>query len=1329
MRGALRWIGWTLAIILGPPLIFILLAVVVANSRPGRDWIERALPEFTDGKVVVAQLDGRFPDAPRIGHIVVADTAGPWFAIDDAVLDWSPMRLLTGKVDIRRLAFGHIAVSRLPAPSSESESSGGFSLPVGILLRELRVERLDLAQPVAGLAAALAIDASAEVAALDRGTATLSIRRLNGEGDYGLQGRIDPASLHVQLKAREPASGLLASLAQLPQLGALTLDAAVDGPYSALDTQFDLSAGPLRAKAQGSIDVAHSSADIAVTATAPAMRPRPDLSWQSVALDAKIHGPFARPNAWATFHIAALSLAGAAIPEAHLELRGDAGAMHLQAGFKGTRIPGPSPDLLRAGLLSLEADAKLDTPDRPVNFAVKHPLLSLEGKALASANPSVEASLKLPDLAPWAAAGGLDLKGTTQLTFKAAQTGDTVQIDAEDKLAIGGGMAPLPALVGDAAKLVVSMAVRGSDIKLARLRFDGKALNLAADGTVSEENLALNYKLALPDLAALVPDLTGKTELSGQISGLREDFGIAADLTGVVAAKGLPRGPLAAKIRLQGLPKLPVGQVTAQGMLNGSPLQLAVGAQPGADGGLRIAIDRADWKSAHAEGALNLPKGASVPIGKVDLRMTRVEDLRALVGQPLTGSFTASLDATEREARLNLDARGIGLVDTAQVEHAALAVTVADPLKHPLVDGLMTLDGIGAGNLRGSARLTAEGAANALDVGLSADLKNLAGADAQASSAARLDIPARLAVVSRLQADWKQETLRLLEPSRIDYGGGLKIDRLRLGLRDAVLEVDGRAAPALDLDVALRGLPADLAGLFVPGLSLDGSLRAEARLSGTTARPFGAVSLEANGVHPRAGAGRALPPINLVSHLDLAGTTAQVDSRLQVGQLANLSVTGQAPLTPGGEFDLHANGRLDMKILDPLLMAEGRRVRGQIALVGALSGNQADPNAQGSLEWNGGEVQDFTQGLHLSDIAARLQADGDTIRIAKFQGRAGPGTVALEGGLGLAAQGFPINLKLTARNAQPLASDRLTVKLNADLDLKGQATGQLDASGMMRVQRAEIRIPESLPTSIAVLDVRRPGEPPPPPPKPGPRVGLDLTINAPNQIFVRGRGLDAELGGTVRLRGDSNQPRPEGHFEMRRGEFSLAGKTLVFSKGVIGFNGGNLADPALDFAATSISNNVTATLGVGGTARKPKITLSSTPELPPDEVLAQLLFGHATASLSPFEMVQIASAVASLTGITAGVNPLETVRRGLGLDRLALGGGTGGAPSLEAGRYVTPGVFVGAKQGISGGGTQATVQIDLAKGLKVEGSAGTVASTPGATVGTNSVGLIYQIEY
>ena len=134
--------------------------------------------------------------------------------------------------------------------------------------------------------------------------------------------------------------------------------------------------------------------------------------------------------------------------------------------------------------------------------------------------------------------------------------------------------------------------------------------------------------------------------------------------------------------------------------------------------------------------------------------------------------------------------------------------------------------------------------------------------------------------------------------------------------------------------------------------------------------------------------------------------------------------------------------------------------------------------------------------------------------------------------------------------------------------------------------------------------------------------------------MVRGRGLFAELAGSVRVSGSTATPQPLGGFHMVRGNLSIAGQTLTFDKGKVGFNGGSLTDPSLDFVATSSNSTMTASLTITGTASKPKVVLSSTPELPQDEVLAQLLFHRSSSSLSPFQLAEIASALAEFSGAT-----------------------------------------------------------------------------------------------
>jgi translocation and assembly module TamB len=118
--------------------------------------------------------------------------------------------------------------------------------------------------------------------------------------------------------------------------------------------------------------------------------------------------------------------------------------------------------------------------------------------------------------------------------------------------------------------------------------------------------------------------------------------------------------------------------------------------------------------------------------------------------------------------------------------------------------------------------------------------------------------------------------------------------------------------------------------------------------------------------------------------------------------------------------------------------------------------------------------------------------------------------------------------------------------------------------------------------------------------------------------------------------------------------YVLAGQTLNFTTGKVSFDGTGLRkklDPTLDFTAQTVSGGVTATLQITGYASEPKIQLSSTPQLPQDEILARLLFRQSAKEMSPFQLAEIAQAAASLSGVRTSFNPLGAVRNRLGKQR------------------------------------------------------------------------------
>ncbi len=227
------------------------------------------------------------------------------------------------------------------------------------------------------------------------------------------------------------------------------------------------------------------------------------------------------------------------------------------------------------------------------------------------------------------------------------------------------------------------------------------------------------------------------------------------------------------------------------------------------------------------------------------------------------------------------------------------------------------------------------------------------------------------------------------------------------------------------------------------------------------------------------------------------------------------------------------------------------------------------------------------------------------------------------------------------------------------------------------------------------------------------------------------------MGGKLHVGGTSDAPQISGGFDMRRGTVDLAGASLDFTNGKVSFNGTGVRkkiDPTLDFTAQKTVTGVTATLTVSGYADAPKISVSSSPPMPQDEILARLIFGTSVTQLTPLQVAQMGAALASLAGGSggSGLDPIAAVRKHLGLDRLSVSGGTAGGTSVEAGRYIANRVYVGARESTSGT-TQGQIQVDLTRRLKLQAAVGNGTTTaqgvtPDNDPGTN-VGLSYQFEY
>lgn len=1360
MRRALRITAWSVAGLLLLVVLLIGAVLVLGNTSTGRALIERETAQLTSGRVRIAGFGGTFPSDIDIARLELRDARGVWMSAERVALRWSPLALIRWDLHVERFDIGRIDVARRPisnAPATKaSRTRSSASLPaVGI--DELSIGALDLEPAAAGLEATLNVKGNAHYRSMENARASLIARRTNGRGTYAVQVHLTRSSMNASLDLDEPTGGPLEHLVNLPGLGALSVTARLNGPRNAEQVRLLASAGALRADANGTVDLERRSADLSYSVDSPAMMPRPGVSWMRIALQGRWHGPVSAPQATGFLDLKGLQLPdGTQLGKLEAHLAADGHLLTVRATAAGILLPGSEPQWLQGSPLAVDAALRLDAADRPLQLAVTHRLFDLKARAVTAGARSATFDLKLPDLAPLAALYRRNIRGSLSLSGRAAESGATTRLEVNGTGDLGGSSLAAE-LLGANARLHLAGTLTRTAVNIDRLDLNGRALSVEASGTADRAqpgaaprgtgtskaaaNIAsstiravhVRWRVSLTDLSVLSRSAVGTLETTGSADGPLQSLTADVRARSQLSIAGTAPGMIDATLQARGLPSAPNGVLRANGTFDGAPLRLDASVERVHADAYHIVVRRTEWKSLSANGDLTAGANLAAGRGSLRLRIDRLADLQHFVGTALEGSIAASIALTPAAGRtrmqFELDARDVK-----------------------------------AGGVSGSARLSAVGPTDALHIELAARSPDLGGEPMALSAVARLDEPARTVDLDRFEAHYHGQIVRLLSRPRVLFAKGLTVRDLRLGAQKAIVAVDGELSPELNLRASIHEVDAPLIDAFVPHLLAHGTFNADARLTGSRSAPVGRASLRIAGVKLANAAAEGLPAIDARGTAQFRGNTADVSASVDAGPDSHLRMSGRAPLNVAGTVALELTGRMDAALMNSFLEARGERASGTITIDANVKGPAHEPQIGGTIRLANGDVRDYAEGIHLEDVNARLVGGQGVLTLASMTARAGPGRLSAKGTVGVLQPRMPIDIQLTARKIQPIANDILTANLNADMRVAGTLRQRIDVTGTIRINRASIRIPNALPPSVAVLDVVRPGQAPTTPAQTVPRlvIGLGITVDAPEAIFVQGRGLDAQLGGKLEVNGTSANPQVNGGFSMIRGSFSLAGTNIKFTSGKVSFNGQGLKgriDPTLDFLAQASVTYTTATtvqLHVTGFADAPQISLTSTPPLPQDDLLGLLLFGKPASQLTAIQLAETGAALASLSGIGGGggggggesllskLNPLNWIKKSLGLNTLSVGGASppGGAAagggtqtagaSITAGKYISNKVYLAATQTTTGT-SQVEVDVDLSSHLKLQtrlgnGTATTQGTTPQNDPGS-SIGLTYQFQY
>lgn len=569
-----------------------------------------------------------------------------------------------------------------------------------------------------------------------------------------------------------------------------------------------------------------------------------------------------------------------------------------------------------------------------------------------------------------------------------------------------------------------------------------------------------------------------------------------------------------------------------------------------------------------------------------------------------------------------------------------------------------------------------------------------------------------LTLASPLYVEFLPEKYSLRDLA-LRYGSGLikGAGQMEKGSLDFFLEARG---------LALEDIPSSLVS------SLSGSFSGELTLRGTPAEPVAGLKIRASGLKADQKSLKGLPPLilegngdfrdrRIAANISIKGLTAQpFEARLALPLDFSLSPLNVS--VPSNEsYEGFLTGEADLASLSGLLGLEEQTLGGQGIVDLRFGGTVEAPALAGHIRVNDGAYENFRTGTILRRGQILISASAPRLQILEARAEDGEkGEISAQGWLDIVPeQGFPLNVALHLDQARVFRYDEAVAMMSGNLSLKGPLR-ETELSGRITVDSSDFRIPGRLPESITdveVIEINKREDAAPAAKLPDKKdfpwpLNLDVLLESHGRSFVRGRGLDSEWQGQIKVSGKASKPSVTGSVSVVRGKADFLGKTFDVKEGTLSFGGNFPPSPFIDVFAEAASKDITARLTIAGILPSFDLKLSSQPPLPEDEILARLLFGRSAGNLSPIQALQLADALNTLSG--GGMDLMGRSRRLLGVDQLAIKS-TGEKledSALAAGKYISENVYIEVEKGISPETGKASVKWDVTPNVTVDTEVG-----------------------
>jgi translocation and assembly module TamB len=366
----------------------------------------------------------------------------------------------------------------------------------------------------------------------------------------------------------------------------------------------------------------------------------------------------------------------------------------------------------------------------------------------------------------------------------------------------------------------------------------------------------------------------------------------------------------------------------------------------------------------------------------------------------------------------------------------------------------------------------------------------------------------------------------------------------------------------------------------------------------------------------------------------------------------------------------------------------GWRLTGEIRSMASIAGNFGEPLYTGELTGKGLGVRNLLQGVNVTDGEIAMTLRGDTAQVDNFTLKGGDGSINIVGGVVLGRKP-QVLLQVKAERFRALG------RVDRQIITSGNAAFIFDAD-QCRLE-GQVRIDEGLfdasrsgaPTLDDDVVVRRPGQVAelvidnPSNPKAKRYCNLALDLDMGQQLRVKGRGLDTELRGQLRLSTLANRLAINGTINTQNGTYAAYGQKLRIERGIVAFAG--IPDnPRLDILALRPNIDQRVGVAITGPLQTLRVRLFSEPELGDQEKLAWLVLGRAPDTLGRNDIALLQrAAIALLAG--EGEAPTDTFMKSLGIDDITLRQGEGNLKEtvVGVGKQINERLYLGYERSLN----------------------------------------------